>query len=124
MFRRSVIALAAAFSLVAFAVPVVAQDDITGSWEGLIAGQLTMIFNIAEADGVLSATLDVPAQNAADLPLDSITWDGASLRMTLDMVGGVYEGTLQDDGTIAGQWNQTGATEPQDLNLARKSDES
>lgn len=124
MFRRSFIFLAAACLLTTAVSPAAAQDGIVGTWEGLIAGQLTMIFHITEEDGSLSATLDVPQQNTTGLPMDTVTFDGTQVRMTLDLVGGVYEGTLQEDGTVAGQWTQTAAPQPQTLDLTRRAEDS
>lgn len=122
MLRRTLIALAA---IALLTTPALGDaEDFVGDWEGLIAGQLTMIFHITETEGELSATLDVPQQNTTGLPMDSVTVDGTTVRMTLDIVGGAYEGTLQEDGTIAGTWTQTAAPQPQELNLARQGDDS
>lgn len=125
MVRRSAFALALASLLVLGSVPIAAaQDGIVGDWKGTIAGQLDMIFHITEQetdDGMqLEATLDVPMQNTFGLPMDSVTFTDGTVRMTLDIVGGVCEGKLGDDGTIEGQWTQTQAPQPQTLNLMRQ----
>ena len=123
MLRRSLITTTALLILVAPA-GLSAQEEVVGDWDGMIAGQLQMIFHITATDGALAATLDVPMQNAAGLPMDSVTFDGTKLRLTMDMIGGVYEGTLLEDGTIEGQWSQTAAPQPQALNLKRMADDS
>jgi len=127
-FLAVLIAVVTIIFLAAAPTPVAAvtsaPDDFVGDWEGLIAGQLTMVFHITQEDGAFSATLDVPQQNTAGLAMDSVTFEGETVRMTLDMIGGVYEGTLQDDGTIEGEWTQTAAPQPQVLNLSRQTDES
>ena len=121
--KRQLLAAAVAIALLAApSTALSAQAEFVGDWKGLIAGQLTMVFHIVETDGELSATLDVPQQNAAGVPMSAVTVDGTSLVMTLDSVGGKYTGELMDDGSIEGQWTQTGAPQPQSLNLSRQAE--
>ena len=122
MLRRTLVALGAVILL---ALPTAtAQESIEGSWSGTLGGQIELVFNVAATDDGYSSTLDVPVQNLKDHPMASTTFDGTNLRIEFAEVGGVYEGELQEDGTIAGTWVQTAAPNPQPLNLTRQADES
>jgi uncharacterized protein (TIGR03435 family) len=62
-------------------------------------------------------------QGGDGLPVTKITVDGSTVKMTLTMIGGTYEGKLSADGkTITGNWSQ-GPT-PLPLNLTRATPET
>ena len=99
--------------LVALAAPsAAAQSPVVGAWTGEIVGAgLTVTFHVAEADGALSSTFDVPAQGALGVPTGETTFRADTLTVTIPAVGGQYQGALAD-GTIAGTWSQGGASLP------------
>ena len=106
-----------AILLLLFAVPSFAQ--IEGYWKGQIGlggQQLEMAFNIKAAENGFSATLDVPAQGAFDVPVDKTVFQDNHLQLTLSAMGASYSGTLKGE-AIEGEFTQHGMAFP--LNLAR-----
>ncbi|NKB88808.1 MAG: hypothetical protein GKS06_11380 [Acidobacteria bacterium] len=101
-----------------------AEPDFVGHWEGSIAGVITLVFHITESDGTYYSTLDVPQQDLAGRVMDSTTIDGTKLRITFDLIGGVFAGEMLDDGTIAGTWRQAHGGDPFALNLRQRGSES
>ena len=95
------------------------QAQIEGYWKGQIdlgGQQLEMAFNIKAAENGFSATLDVPAQGAYDVPVDKTVFQDNHLQLTLSAMGASYSGTLKGE-VIEGEFTQHGMTFP--LNLAR-----
>ncbi len=93
------------------------QRDVVGTWEGTLdAGsvKLKLVLHVAGAkDGSFSGTLDVPAQGAKDLPVDSVTVADGAFRFEMKSLAAVYEGKLTKDGSaIEGQFKQAGQTFP------------
>ena len=88
-------------------------DSLAGAWQGeLDAGaKLRLVLKVAQAaNGSLTSTLDSLDQAATNMPVDSITLDGAKVRFEMKRIGAVYEGTLSaDKNEIVGEWKQ-GAT--------------
>ena len=77
---------------------------------------MEMAFNIKAAENGYSATLDVPAQGAFDVPVDETVFQDNHLQLTLSAMGANYSGTLKGE-TIEGEFTQHGMAFP--LNLAR-----
>jgi len=89
--------------------------DFEGRWEGVLeAGgrSLRLVVRLEKAaDGTAAGAMDSVDQGANDLRLAGIIIDGLSLRFSLPMAGGSYEGKLnKETGELAGQWSQGGAT--------------
>ena len=85
---------------------------LDGQWEGAIdiAGtQLGIIVKFDSSTGALAATIDIPQQGAADLPLDRVSLDGDAVHFEIGPVGAVFDGTL-DGETVSGDFAQSGAT--------------
>jgi len=100
-------------------VALQSQAQIEGYWKGQIdlgGQQLEMAFNINAAENGYSATLDVPAQGAFDVPIDKTVFQDNHLQMTLSAMGASYSGTLKGE-AIEGEFTQHGMAFP--LNLAR-----
>ncbi len=96
-----------------------AKAQIEGYWEGQIdlgAQKLEMAFDIKAAENGYSATLDVPAQGAFDIPVDEITFQEGQLQLKMKAMGASYSGILKDS-AIEGSFTQHGMTFP--LNLAK-----
>jgi dipeptidyl aminopeptidase/acylaminoacyl peptidase len=73
--------------------------------------ELEIIFHISEADGAYSATLDVPAQGAAGIPVDAVTLEDKQLKLSLAQLQLSYKGTFSGE-TIEGTFEQGGMTLP------------
>ena len=101
--------------LLAFSGPVlVAQEDerLVGSWHGGLevggGASLTIVFNISQdADGAFTGTMDSPDQGAIGIPLTSVTIEGSSVTVSIQVIQGTYTGTLSDEGDqLSGTWSQ------------------
>src|SRR5580704_13199898 len=106
--------------------PENATRSIADTWQGTLhAGQdLRTVVKISKADGGgYKAVFYSIDQGGAPLPVTKITLEGSTVKMSLTMIGGTYEGKLSADGkTITGSWSQ-GPT-PLPLNLTRATPET
>ena len=99
--------------------------QIEGYWKGQIdlgVQKLEMAFDIKAAENGFSATLDVPAQGAFDIPVDEIIFQEGQLQLKMNAMGASYSGTLKD-AAIEGNFTQRGMTFPLNLAKAEKTDE-
>ncbi len=89
---------------------------VEGLWQGKLkvpGGELRIVFHISKAaDGKLSATLDSPDQGAAGIPVEECAFSNGKLTLAAKSIGGGFEGTMKNDGTIEGNWRQAGASLP------------
>lgn len=93
--------------------------QIKGYWKGQIdlgVQQLEMAFDIKATEDGYSATLDVPAQGAFDIPVDETVFQENRLSMMMSAMDATYSGTLKED-RIEGEFTQRGMTFP--LNLEK-----
>lgn len=93
--------------------------QIEGYWKGelnLGAQKLGMAFDITTAENGFSATLDVPAQGAKDIPVDETVFQNNQLSLTMKAMGATYAGTLKEN-IIEGTFTQHGMSFP--LNLEK-----
>jgi len=93
------------------------EKNIEGIWQGTLKVQgieLRIIFKIKkDKDESLSATMDSPDQGAENIPMDTVKLEGSNLFMELKKAGGVYEGSISEDGKkIEGTWKQGGLDFP------------
>jgi uncharacterized protein (TIGR03435 family) len=84
--------------------------DIAGTWQGTLhVGQdLRIVVKITKvnAGGYQAVNYSID-QGGQPIPVDSITLDGSTVKMSMKVIGGAYEGKLSADGkTIAGNWTQ------------------
>ncbi|WP_255336358.1 S9 family peptidase [Methanosarcina sp. KYL-1] len=93
-------------------------EDIEGLWMGNLevpGGQeLRILFNIsAGPEGSPTATMYSLDQGASGIPVETVTFKDGNLHLGVKSVGGVFEGTLTEDGkTIEGEWKQMGSILP------------
>ena len=120
--RRTLAALA--LGLAPLALPLAAGGDVTGHWEGPIqlpGMELKVLVDLkAGAAGVLEGTIDIPAQNAKGLSLESIEAKDAAVSFAIRGVPGqpTFKGTFSAEAqTIEGSFTQGGQTFP--FRLAR-----
>ncbi len=93
------------------------NGEIEGIWQGTLkfsGMELRIIFTISRSpDNTLTATYDVPEQNAIDVPVDKITFNNREVRLEIIPIDGIYKGKLSEDGVkIDGNWTQSGMTLP------------
>ncbi len=95
------------------------QAQIEGYWKGEIdlgVQKLETAFDIKAIESGYSATFDVPAQGAYDIPVDETTFQDGHLELKMNALGATYLGVLKDS-TIEGEFTQHGMTFT--LNLAK-----
>jgi pimeloyl-ACP methyl ester carboxylesterase len=89
------------------------SPNVIGTWEGTLdagAAKLKLVLHIDAKDGALVGRLDVPAQGASDLPIDSLSVAGNILKFEMKSLGAAYEGKLESNGNqISGEFRQGGA---------------
>jgi uncharacterized protein len=90
--------------------PIFAQHSIIGYWEGNVTfslGQLNMNVTFTQDKDSLKATMDIPQQNAKNLPLLNVKFNDPSVYFELGSRIGVakYDGKLIKD-TIKGKFTQ------------------
>jgi uncharacterized protein (TIGR03435 family) len=117
-----VVALAAIFGTGARA------QDLSGNWQGTLKAkdlrELRVIFNIYKGDkNPWSAKMYNADQGGPAIPATSVTEHGSSIKISVDMLGGTFEGKLSEDGkTMTGTWTQ--GAQPLPLTLVRATPET
>lgn len=115
-----------AVSALTLALPVAAQDvpaapgTITGIWQGDLhvspVVSLTIVFHLEVDDqGAISATMDSPDQGATGIPVQSARFEDGRLVLELPALMASFEGSLSPDGTLVGEWRQSGQAFPLEL---------
>jgi len=108
---------------------VAQETTMAGNWSGVLAlpdgREVELIFRVvAGEDGALTTTLDVPAQGAAGIKCTETKVDGPSLHISGCEIpgGGGFDGTLNDEGALAGNFSQAGMQFALDLKPMADSD--
>jgi len=100
--------------------PSLAQDSLTGGWEGAIdirGAKLTVITQFNSTEEGYKGTLDIPQQGAQDIPLQNIRIsDGDSVQFEFMAGMGMasFEGSIQGD-NITGTFHQNNQRFPFEL---------
>lgn len=100
-------------------LPLLAED-IAGQWHGVLnvqGIQLRLVFNIAQDENGLTATMDSPDQGAKGIPVSQVTFDNNELRLAIKNAGISYIGQLKQ-AQIVGTFKQNGLSLP--LQLSQK----
>jgi len=101
-----------------------AKGDISGDWQGTLTPpsgkSLRVIARISKADKGFTAKFYSIDQGGQAIPVNSVTLEGSTVAMKIDMIGGGYTGALSADGaSIVGTWDQ-GSSMPLTLVRATK----
>jgi len=93
------------------------QVSIVGVWMGTVESVgMRLGFTISEgADGTLTSTLESPDQGANGVPTGETTFIDGKLVVTVPAASAGFEGTLEKNGTITGNWSQGGQSIPLSL---------
>lgn len=106
--------------------PVNPAKAVVGTWQGTLHSgrDLRTVIKITRADDeTLKSTFYSIDQNAGSIPVTSTTLDGSTLKFSIDLIDGSYEGKLSADGnSITGTWKQGANSLP--LNFARATPET
>ena len=114
---RPLFALAAVFT---FTLVAAAQDKapkgLEGRWLGTLKTgviDLRLVFHLTKKGDDWTGAMDSVDQGANDIPIETIDIKERDVKLTLKKIGGVYEGTLSEDGSeIVGKWKQGGGNLP------------
>ena len=109
------------YTLMLFITLTSFSQDITGKWTGSLDIQgtkLNLVFNIDKSGENYTATMDSPEQNVQGIPITTVTFQKPTVKMTIEMAGVEYNGTLNASDEIIGNFSQAGTTFP--LNLSKK----
>jgi non-heme chloroperoxidase len=98
------------------------QREIAGDWQGKLkasTGELRIVLRITKADGrEWKAAMYSIDQSSSAIPVTSVILEDSSFKFVVDAIRGVFEGTLNGDGTcVTGTWTQ-GRPVPLELRLA------
>ncbi len=100
--------------------------DLSGNWQGTlkVGKDLRIVINIYKGDkDGWSAKMYSIDQTPQPIPVASVTRQGSAVTISVDMIGGSYEGKLAADGkSISGTWTQGG--QPFPLTLLRATPET
>lgn len=102
-----------------------AQQGIAGTWQGTLhAGRdLRTVLKVEKNNDGFAAKMYSIDQGGAPIPVTSITLQGSTVKYSIMMLDGGYEGKLSPDGkTITGTWTQGG--HPLPLELTRTTPET
>lgn len=93
------------------------NDALAGNWLAMMEyNDITrrlMLKIVPSSDGSLTAKLDSLDQGASDLPIDSVTREGETVRFTAKKLGLEYEGKINQKGDeITGNLKQGGGAFP------------
>ncbi|RXH55846.1 TIGR03435 family protein [Granulicella sibirica] len=103
-----------------------AKGDLAGDWQGMLDfGKPTkIVLRITKAEKGWAGKLFIIRDDGAQpINTSTITLDGSAFKLTIDVMGATYEGTLSPDGnTITG--TMTGGPKPQPVNFARATKET
>ena len=102
---------------------VLLAQDLAGTWQGTLlppgGKELRVVIKVSKSDGsALRAIMYSIDQGGSGIPVNPVTLQGSTVKMTVPSVGGSYEGKLEANGdSITGNWKQ--GPSPLALNLKR-----
>jgi len=120
--RRSMLIALALLSGASFSQ--LSAQSITGTWQGTLAvggTDLRTVFKISTGDDdKLKGLFYSIDQSPQGIPVNPVTVQGSTVRLTIPALGGAYEGKLTADASsMAGTWTQAGIPPiPMTLNRA------
>lgn len=88
---------------------IMRSQEIAGRWGGLLkvrGVELRLVFNISKTKNGLSATMDSPNERTSGIPVTTITFENSVLKLEIKNSGITYEGTLNKDEIITGNFKQ------------------
>lgn len=100
------------FFLVAiFASFTMVGQEIIGQWNGVLkvpGAQLRVVFNVSKSENGFSSTMDSPDQGAKGIPVTTTSFENSILRLQIPAASISYEGTLNKENIIVGNFVQAG----------------
>jgi uncharacterized protein (TIGR03435 family) len=115
-------------ALVALSGDALLAQDLTGTWQGTLqlpnGKELRTVMKVSKADGsALRGILYSIDQGGQGFPINPVSLQGSTVKMSMPGLGGSYEGKLEADGnSITGNFTQ--GPKPIALNLKRATAEN
>lgn len=85
-------------------------EGYDGAWQGslMVNGfEMRLLFKLQTEGPEVTGTMSSIDQNANDIPISGGTADKKNLRIEIQVIGGVFEGKMNDDGSaVDGEWRQ------------------
>lgn len=110
------------FILVFGAISTVFSQDIAGIWNGILkvqGMQLSLVFHINKIENGFSSNMDSPDQKAFGIPVTTTNFENSKLTIAIANAGIEYEGVLGSDGSIIGNFKQSGQIFPMNLSKGK-----
>jgi len=110
------------FILVFCSILTVFSQDITGTWNGILkvqGMQLSLVFHINKTENGFSSKMDSPDQKAFGIPVTTTNFENLKLKIAIANAGIEYEGVLGSDGSIIGNFKQSGQIFPMNLSKGK-----
>jgi fermentation-respiration switch protein FrsA (DUF1100 family) len=96
-------------------------QEIIGQWNGVLkvpGAQLRVVLNISKTEKGYISTMDSPDQGAKGIPVATTSFENSILKVELPNLKAVYEGTLNKENIIVGNFSQGGQSFA--LNMSRE----
>jgi fermentation-respiration switch protein FrsA (DUF1100 family) len=90
---------------------IMVGQEITGKWNGVLkvpGSQLRVVFNITKTENGYSSTMDSPDQGVKGIPFTKTSFENSILKLEIPNAQIVYEGMLNKDNNIVGNFVQRG----------------
>src|SRR5690606_39235006 len=97
-------------------------QEVTGTWKGTLniqGTEMPLTFNVEEANGEYSSTMDSPSQGAMGIPMDETLFADKQLTIVFKQAGIKYVGTLNEN-NISGTFYQGTMELPLNLEKSEK----
>jgi len=110
------------YILVFGAISSVFSQDIAGTWNGILkvqGMQLSLVFHINKTENGFSSNMDSPDQKAFGIPVTTTNFENSKLTIAIANAGIEYEGVLGSDGSIIGNFKQSGQSFPMNLSKGK-----
>jgi fermentation-respiration switch protein FrsA (DUF1100 family) len=111
-----------AFLFIFGAISTIFGQDITGTWNGVLkvqGMQLSLVFHINKTEKGFSSTMDSPDQKAFGMPVTTTNFENSKLIIAIANPRIEYEGVLGADGSIIGNFKQSGQSFPMNLSKGK-----
>lgn len=96
-----------------FSLWIASAQDITGLWHGAFDMQgktFRITFGLEKSEDGYKGFMVSLDQSPQQIPLSSITYVNNELSLNIDNIGFAYDGIVKEDGTIEGEFTQSGST--------------
>jgi hypothetical protein len=93
-------------------------QEILGQWNGVLkvpGAQLRVVFNISKIENGYSSTMDSPDQGAKGIPVTTTSFGNSILKLEIPNATISYEGTLNKENVIVGNFMQGGQSFVMDM---------